>query len=292
MRGVEVLREGKNPFVWATVEDTDPEQDFVNPYNYPPMTLYWGIVSVLLGGDVRYGNLFAVVLAGILVRFIARVRAKDAGLPAIVEDAPALVFWLTPLLAMILELAWIDPIQIVLISGGVAAFVAERKTLAAIIFGLAISSKQSMFWIYPLACLLLGFDWKRWVVMAIAAFVPVAPFLFWDFKALKAANFDFLANLGPRRDALCFTNAMWKWFRVDFPHKTAFPLAAVIVGAACLRRRWGGSTLDFARTLAFTYFVFFFFNRWAFANYYFLLTGLSALAAAAAIHSSRAQAAV
>jgi hypothetical protein len=48
----------------------------------------------------------------------------------------------------------------------------------------------------------------------------------------------------------------------------------------------GRPSLEFSRALVLTYFVFFFFNRWAFANYYFLLTGLAALAGAAALHRS------
>jgi hypothetical protein len=97
-----------------------------------------------------------------------------------------------------------------------------------------------------------------------------------------------MSGLPPRRDALCFTNAVWKMSRAAFPTVTAFLFAGGTVGIACLRAlsksrgHWG--SLHFSRALVLTYFVFFFFNRWAFANYYFLLTGLAALAAGAALH--------
>jgi hypothetical protein len=118
--------------------------------------------------------------------------------------------------------------------------------------------------------------------MLAAALVPVLPFLIWDYGALKHANFDFMSGLPPRRDALCFTNAVWQWLHLAFPTASAFVLAAATVAVACVRRR--PSPVHFSRALVLTYFVFFFFNRWAFANYWFLLTGLSALAAAAALH--------
>jgi hypothetical protein len=139
----------------------------------------------------------------------------------------------------------------------------------------------------------LRFDLRRTLVLAVAALVPVLPFVVWDFVALKHANFDFMSGLPPRRDALCFTNAVWKATGAAFPAATAFVLAAAVCAVACVRalpgrtRRLGASParppVDFARALVLTYFVFFFFNRWAFANYYFLLTGLAALGSGAAL---------
>ena len=278
-RGAEALLEGHNPYVVASVQDTDPENSFTVPYVYPPSAIYLGVLGTVMGHDVRWGLLVAIVMTGFALRMIAR-RGKRLGNP-LFEDAPALAFWLTPLLARVLQMAWLDPLQIGLITVGVAAFVGGRKTLAAIVLGVAISSKQSMFWLVPLAWLVLRLDFRRFVLMGIAAIVPVLPFAIWNVRALKRCTFDFMAGLPPRHDALSFTNAMWQWFHVDFSGAFGFVLAAVVVGIACVRRRQR-SPQAFAMAAMLAYFVFFFFNRWAFANYYFLLTGLSALAAATA----------
>jgi hypothetical protein len=301
IEGGKALLAGKNPYVWATVPDTDPENSFTVPFVYPPTIAYLAAVGVAVFKDVRYVLLGAMFVAGLALRFIARRAAARSKLelPSLLEDAPALFFWQTPLLAVVVELSWVDPIQVMFISAGVAAFVADRKTLAAVLFGVAVSSKQSMFWLLPLVGVVLRFDLRRWIVLSVAALVPVVPFLLWDFKALKHANFEFMSGLPPRRDALCFTNAVWKLTGASFPASSAFLLAALTVGVACLRalpptfplvkrlnggRRSGDRpALDFSRALVLTYFVFFYFNRWAFANYYFLLTGLAAMAGAAAL---------
>jgi hypothetical protein len=302
MKGGEVLLDGKNPYVWAQVPDTDPENDFTVPFVYPPAAAYLSAIGVAVFKDVRYVLLGTMFGAGLALRSVARRSLAKHGetLPSLLVDAPALFFWLTPLLLMVVELSWLDPLQVMLISAGVAAYVADRKTLSAVFFGVAVSSKQSMFWLFPLVGIVLRFDFKRWVALCLAALVPVLPFMIWDFKALKQANFDFMSGLPPRRDALCFTNAVWKLTRATFPASSAFLLAAAVVAVTCLRalppsfplvrmfgRRQSNEArpaLDFARALVLTYFVFFFFNRWAFANYYFLLTGLAALGGGAALH--------
>lgn len=294
-RGAEVLLEGKNPYVSATVPDTDPETDFTVPYCYPPLAIYTGASALAVRGDVRHPLLAALLAAGIAMRFIARRRRGDrserAPLPSLLEDAPALFFWLAPPLFMVLDRSWIDPLQIMLVSLGVAAFVAGRPTVAAVLLGVLISSKQSMFWVFPLAGILLRFDWRRWVVMSVAALLPVLPFMVWDFRALKYANFDFMTGLAGRHDGLCFSSWWSRALGSTFPPQLTFVLSAAAALGACLRtplavaERSRFAALGFARALVATYFAFFFFNRWAFANYYFLLIGFASLAAATAVQT-------
>ncbi len=286
-RGVDLLLAGKNPYVWAAVPDTDPENDFTVPYVYPPTALYAGVLGKLLGGDVRYAMLLAVFASGFALRAVARGISRSragADFPSILEDAPALFFWQSPIVLFVIELAWIDPIQVFLVSVALALHVAgaaETRTLAAVVLGVAISSKQSMFWLFPLGGIVLGFDRRRWLWSALAALVPVVPFFVWDPRALFDACFRFLSALPPRRDALTFTNALWQWLGVSLPSAAAFVLAAIAVGHACLRR--SRSPAGFAEAAVLAYFAFFLFNRWAFANYWFLVGGLCSLAAAASL---------
>ena len=141
----------------------------------------------------------------------------------------------SPILVFVLELSWIDPLQLMLIGLAVAAYTARRGGLSAALFGLATSSKQSMFWLFPLAGFVLRFDRKRWLVMGFAALAPVVPFLVWDRRALLYACVEFLGSLPPRRDALCFTNAIWQAFHIAFPASTGFVLALAVVATACWR---------------------------------------------------------
>jgi len=280
MQGAEALRHGKNPYQVVAAQDTGPGtlKDAV-PYVYPPTQVYVTLLGWLLG-DVRYSMLGAVLIAALAMRFIT----ARSGLPSFAKDAPALFLLLTPKLFFILEQAWVDPVQVMFIALGLAAAARWRLVLAAVLFGIAGSSKQTMFWVPALAGFCLSFRFRHWLVLGVSAVLPLLPFLLWDFKALKYANFDVLNGLPYRADALTLNN--WALFNLQFdiPGSVGFILAATVVALSCWKLR-GPAQLGTA--VAATYYVFFAFNRWAFANYYFLISGLLALAAAASCSTWR-----
>jgi hypothetical protein len=280
MRGAEALLGGTNPYASVTVPDTDPENTMDIPYVYPPTALYFTTLGLLLGKDVRYAMWAAVLVAGISMRYITRYPRSSR--PALAEDAPSLFFWLTPILSLVLERSWIDPLQVMLISLGMAAYAGKRPTLSAIAFGAAVSSKQSMFWLIPLVGLMLRLRLREWLIMSLTAAALVFPFVVLDFGRLKYANFDFISGLPPRSDALAIAPWFRRVFHRTFPGVVGFLLAACTVAFALLRMRL--SLAGFAQAATLTYLVFFLFNKWAFANYYFLVTGLAALAACAALY--------
>lgn len=292
MAGADALEHGKNPFVGITVGDTGPGRAPV-PYVYPPTILYFGMLGRLIGHDTRYANLLAIIGAGVLLRMVSR-RGRYA-LPAMVEDAPALAVWFMPKLFFILEQAWIDPIQVMLMAAGSWAFAAQRHRWSGALFGVAIASKQSMFWLIPLVSLTLGVGLWGVVFMAGTAALLTAPFMLWNFRALKYANFDFLKDLPARDDALAFAAWYRKKFGSVFPDgPVSFLSSGLITAASAVRAKlWTkgklfvgapASLAGFGRALACLYCIFFFFNKWAFANYYFLMASLCALSAATALH--------
>jgi len=205
-------------------------------------------------------------------------------LPSLYEDAPALFIWLSPKLFFILEQAWVDPLQIMLISLTVAAHVSKRPILAAVLMGLTLTAKQTMFWMVGLGGLMLGFSLRQWLITVAIGTASVLPFALWDFGALKHAIFDFFSELPPRRDALTLTNWVSFNFAVDLSPRWAFLVAAGVVGLSVWKLR--GSIARFGVAVVLTYSVFFVINKWAFANYYFLLMALAALAAACTFHGA------
>jgi len=285
-RGVEALAAGTNPYTTAFVPHTGPDGscEAPVPYVYPPTQLLLTLPSHLLGGDVRYTMVAALLMAGLALRSI--VRCSGRPLPAILEDAPTLFLWLTPMFANVVENAWIDPVQLALVALTFAAHVHRRPWWTAILLGLLLSAKQSMFWLAPLAIFMLGLPFRTWPLVTAAALAPVLPFAAWDPVALRYANFDFLSALPPRDDALTFLNALQRGTGIALPGAIGFALTALVVGAASLRLRERTSVFGLAACL--TYLVFFSFNKWAFANYYFLLAGLGALSAAASLHENGA----
>jgi len=224
--------------------------------------------------------LAALLFAGFALRYVAGRAAGS--LPALAADAPALFVWLSPKLFFVLEQAWIDLVQVALLCLAVAAVVAHRARLTAVLFGLVLASKQSMFFVVPLVFVLVR-PTRRQAVLALAVGVAsVLPFLVWDPAAVLHSTVSAVSALPPRRDALTVPNWLDRRFGTSLPVGGGFLAASVVaISAVVWLRR---SVACFTAAVAMTYALFFAFNRFAFANYYFLLVGACALAAAGALH--------
>ncbi len=280
--GAEAMSNGRNPYTAVAVKDTGPRDAADVPYVYPPMQMFLTLPSYLLGGDVRFTMLASLLLAGFALRFI--VQKSGRALPAVVEDGPALVIWTMPKLLFVLEQAWVDPVQVMLVCAAAAAVVTKRPILIAVAFGIVLTAKQTMFWTVGLAGILLGFTRRQWVIVAGVGAASLIPFALADFKQLKHSLLDFVSALPDRPDALTFNIWLARKSGWMLPTALAFPFAAMVAGVSAWRmprtlQHWALATLA-------TYTIFFVFNKWAFANYYFTLGGLAALAAAAATHEA------
>jgi hypothetical protein len=275
-QGAEALLHGHNPYTAVAAADTTPGRSGPTPYVYPPTQVLVGLFGSGFFHDVRYSMLLAVIVAGVGMRLLTAKNPR--GLPPLVADAPSLFLFFTPKLFFILEQSWVDPVQLAFITTAICLFVYERRLAAVIVFGFAASSKQTLFWLVPLVGFSLRFTIREWIIMGVAAAAPVVPFAIWDFHALKYGNFDFLTHLPPRPDALTLGNWMNRRFQTTLTGILGFPFAAVVVAIGSLRGR-GPAALAVA--VAFTYAIFFTFSKQAFANYYFFVAGLAALASAA-----------
>jgi hypothetical protein len=281
--GAAALLAGENPYTTVAEADSGPRLAADVPYVYPPTQLYLTLPAYALAKDVRFTMLAALLIAGLGMRFITG-RART-GLPSIVEDAPALYLWLMTKLFLILEQSWIDPVQLMLITLACVAHVVRRSTVTAVLVGVILSAKQTMFWAAGLSGVILRFDRKQWAITVAVAVTLVFPFVWLDFRALKHANFDFLTNLPSRSDALTFNSWYLRRFGAELPGSAGFLLAGLVAAFSAWRLRGSVGRLGIAVTG--TYFFFFTFNKWAFANYYFIISGLAALAAAASFHLTR-----
>ncbi|MFL5322275.1 MAG: hypothetical protein ACJ790_21640 [Myxococcaceae bacterium] len=280
--GAAVLSSGENPYTTIRMADSHTNQAGFVPYVYPPTQVYLTLPAWKFAGDVRYSMLVALLATGTMLRLIAR-RGKGEQTPSILEDAPALMLWLSPKLPFILEQSWVDPMQLMLITAAFTAAAYRKRRLTTILLGVVLTAKQTMFWAVGIVGLSLGLRPREWLVVAGVGAAAVLPFAIWNFEALRYANFTFLNGLPPRSEALTVLNWAQRVFHYDINPRIAFPLTALVVLAAFFWFR--GSLARTAIAVAFAYAIFFMFNKWAFANYYFLLMGLACLAAACAVHT-------
>jgi hypothetical protein len=255
--GAAALKAGKNPYTEVAERDTGPRVAEDVPYVYPPTQLYLTLPAYILAKDVRFTMLTALLLAGLGMRYIT-ARART-GLPSIAEDAPALYLWLMTKTFLILEQAWVDPVQVMLITMVCSAYVARLPLLTAVLLGVVLSAKQTMFWAVGLTGVILRFDKKQWITTTSVGAALVLPFVILDFRALKHANFDFLSHLPSRPDALTFNSWYLRKFGHELPGALGFVLAATVTGASMWWMKPSVARLTIA--LAATYAVFFAFNK-------------------------------
>jgi hypothetical protein len=161
------LAEGKNMYHQTWPESTG----LYAVYPYLPIT------SVLLApfrwllGDVRY----ALLLAGLLASACTRRLAGSAG-PALLP----LLILLAPKATFALQQSWTEPLLVAALAGMVLAVRAGRARWAVVAFALALSTKQHMVLLIPLAMWWPAFGPRRTALAAGLAGVLVAPWVVAD----------------------------------------------------------------------------------------------------------------
>lgn len=276
----EALRKGINPYAitfpniyhpdaWVYAPEVVEGDRLKFGYPYPPLTLLLTAAGHWLFGDARYTMLLAMTAAGVM---IAGLRRDRIGLLI------GAVFLCAPSYPFVLEMGWTEPIQACLLAG-VALTALRTPAWIGVAMGLLIASKQYM----PVSLLLLPLlvnDRKRLIqhaliAMGVAALVSL-PFVIGDVKAFGHSVVTLQLHQPFRADALSYLN-LWRAGREGWIGPAWVAFAAV--GASiilCVIRRPG-----FLPAVAFVYFVFFAFNKQAFANYYyFVMAGLCIASAA------------
>ena len=275
MAGADALLHGKNPFAVVSVKSTAPNHAGPNsPYVYTPLQLFVTTPAKALAGDIRYAMLAAILIAGCAMRFAT--GRLSPGATGFAEDAPALCYFATPKLFFILEQAWTEPVSVMFASLAVAAYAARRPLATSVLLGLTFATKQTMIWMIPIACTALSLPITHIALAFGVAAATAAPFAVADLHAFKYAQLDYLNLLPARDDGLTLRTAMLDVLGVDLPGAIGFALAAVASGVSAWRFR--ALARELMPATVFCLLVFFFFNKYAFANYYFLTIGLAALA--------------
>ncbi|WP_394824005.1 glycosyltransferase 87 family protein [Pendulispora albinea] len=276
--GARALLHGENPYL-LEMRETGPTKLTLG-FVYPPTPAYLSLIALVLGGDVRWAQLTAILATGLAMRFLARggwsARDDRAG-SALLEDAPSLMLWLTPKAFFFIEQGWNDVFPVSFVALSLLAHARGRKRLSALLLGVALSSKQTMVLLVPLA-LLLGFQLVEWGIFLGTAAILIVPLALWNYPAFHHMVVLLQGQLPPRPDGLTPMNWLYRHFGIVPRGGTGILLAVVTSAMAAWRAP--RSRRAFALSAATVFFGFYVFNKWTFLNYYFFLTGLAALAAA------------
>jgi hypothetical protein len=283
--GVRGLAQGLNPYAMQfsalpaalSAGYQDPSYHF-DVYSYLPGTLLLTLPALVLG-DVRWVMLGAVLLAALGLRRLARAF----GMSRSQADLPAVAFLCYPGLLHVLQSAWVEPLIVCLWIGALVSTFARppRGILATACAGLFLAVKQ---YAPPLLLPLMtaGMSWRRVLLAAMAPLALSIPFFLWGPGDFYWDAFWYQVQAPMRNDALSLNAYLMNVWGSSLPGWLSLGpplLGAAYLCLAVMRRE------PFAVVLTRTagmYLLLFLFNKFAFANYYFLLEAVLLVAVAAA----------
>jgi len=274
------LLSGVHPYTVQAADVYEGGRDFgfvVNVYPYMPATLVAYAPWLALFGDFR----FALAASAAAAVWLLRRAGRLASASTIMVDAATLALLLHPQLFLVVRSGWTEPLLLVTAAGCVyLAACYPTRAVSAVTLWLLPAFKQ-----YALAPVLLQAALPdrvpRRTIAAGAALVAatMAPFLLWDARAtLHGTLFQMQAPAHPRMTSMSIPGLLYA-NGYPFPPiwlSVATELIACVAVVSVMKQRdlagllIGTSVALLAAFLA----------GWqAFPNYFYLVSGLLALAA-------------
>ena len=273
----DALLHGRNPYtltppnIYGHMQYYSPELvkdgylTIGNPY--PPLSIYFSTLGYLVGGDIRYSYLLAIVLSGALIAFLHPGRESKLA---------AFIFLFTPRVFYLVEQSWTEPIVVLFLTATVYCAIHYPRWLPFIL-GLLFASKQYLLFLIPLTLLLIPprSSWRNWAHMysrmAGVAIAVTAPLALWNISA-------FMWNVGEvqwyqifRMDALSYLALYARIFNQIPSQLIGF--VALAIAFLPVWRFAPRTPTGFVISIAWCLGIFFAFNKQAFCNYYFLVIG-------------------
>jgi hypothetical protein len=267
-RSAEGLADGENPYVlfFPGVSSEPGAPSEVNPYL--PLVNLLALPGYLLAGDVRASMLVADLAAAALLYGLGRARGA----------APRDLRWTVLLWAffprtpLVLEVAWTEPLVLMLLLGFLYLQEIGKTLTAAVALGLFAASKQYAVLILPLV-LLVRRDFKGLALAALVAAAVTLPLALWDFAAFWEDTFRFHWSSPFREDGLTLNALLWDLWGVRLPDWVALTAAGIALPLALWRAR---GAEGFLHRGACVLLAFLLLSKHAFCNYYYLVCGMLA----------------
>jgi hypothetical protein len=255
-------------------------------FPYPPVTLLMDLPGHLLLGDYRWDNLLAMLLTAVM---IAKMW------PGAMGRAVALLFLFTPRALLVLRNGWTEPTVTLLLAATVLS-AKRRSAWTPWLLGILLASKQYMFIVAAPALLMLRpreSDWtttSKWCGKVLLAGMLVSlPLILWNPAAYVRSNFAAAAGAAFRYDALSFF-AYWadthSWTPPIWIGAVSLIVAVPVTVVAI--KRCEPTAGGYAAACAVVMIFFFALNKFAFANYFYLVIATLAVS----VNSSQPESAI
>jgi hypothetical protein len=277
---------GHNPFAMTIPNIYPPNltKEFYGPgvvvngrvtsgFPYPPLALLVAIPGYLLG-DVRYGQLIAMVVTALVLRHLASDRVGDAASVLPVASALAIP---------ILTFGWIEPISVALLACAVLALEQRRHAYAALSLGLLLVSKQYFVVVLPTIWLLRQFLTRRAILIGLTVAAGLTlPAFFIDPAAFLHAivKFQLIQPFRPGSVSLLVSSVNI----LGWPPPWTYGVLPILCGgctAIALALRAPRTPAAFAAASGLTLLVTILMSKEGSANYYYFVSGAFLIAAVA-----------
>jgi hypothetical protein len=242
-------------------------------YPYPPLTFLVGSPAVEWLQDVRFAWVTVLVLGLLAAWSVARTQIAELALAC---------FAFQPRAFFVLEQSWNEPLVFATIALTSWAMSRRHPTSSVgLCLGALLASKQyAPLLALPLALSLPKETRARTIAVALGvAAATYAPFVLWNASELWRDVLWMQVRQPFRTDALSWLVPLARWTERVPSAGWGFAAAAAVL-AATMRARSTASHAVLVAASAFLAFVLF--NKQAFANYYWLASGLLALSVALA----------
>ncbi len=261
----EYLLQGLNPY-------TQIYPDIYNgQYNYEPNLIYWPVgvlfntISFKVLGDIRYINIFSIILSSI---YLYKKRSPIL----------ALILLYFPVASFVIEQAWYEAIFFIFIIL-LFSMLKDRKTSkASILLGILCASKQ-FFIITAIHTFLFVFrsskprEWLSYLFISIATgSILLGVFYVWNPDSFINNTIFNILKYPTRYDSLSWV-AHFKvrhGIILNSLLLTSINIGAIILSALYLLKKKTVSISDLLVTQIITYTVIFIFAKQSFCNYYYL----------------------
>lgn len=272
-QAADAIAEGQNPYTEAvTVQNGAPDaapDDVIVGYPYPPLTALVFSIGEWVFDDARFMGLIAW-LAFLAMLGLSGLRERKDGRVFLVLLLAALPGW-----PLVLRAGWTEPLSLALLAA--MFFTWSRQRVSGGLLGLGLASKQYFAVAAPILALIRGEKrWQRVSAAVVAVIVVLGVGFAWGPNAFWSAGIEFHLSTPPRPESsnlvglASLLGASWK-----APTAVTLGLGALVAIATGSGAR---SRTDVMLAVASTLAVSFFVSSQAFANYWYLIMGLVALA--------------
>ncbi len=255
---------GQNPYSMVYMKMyKDVIPDF---YSYLPGMIFLTLPFVLFFNDPRFAVIAAELLIAFIIYRICRKNNDRYIFPLLLLNNPISLY--------MVEQSYTEPIILFLLVLFAWSYFSNKRFAAFLSFGIALASKQYVVFLLPLI-MRLKMDFKKILFIIFGAILTasvfIVPFYIWSPSDFWHDAVLLQLNFSPRYEGLTFFSFL-NQFGVTYNSLVGNILIASGLIFVYTRRKITIS--QFFYLSSYTFLIIFFFNKWAFINYYYLISQL------------------